>query len=101
MQLEKKITTGNIVSWAMILVGLVAGYVKLETAVAQNVKDVAAATALAAKVEQSLRDLDAVRASQINQITTDMAVTKVIVGQMDMTMGKMDKKIDEVLARTK
>jgi hypothetical protein len=92
MQIDRKITWGNIGSWIIIVCGLVAGYTKLESATEQNKKDVAAAVQLAQRVEETTRAMDAKRDSQINALTVITAETKV-------TVTYMDKKIDELIRR--
>jgi saccharopine dehydrogenase-like NADP-dependent oxidoreductase len=92
MQIDRKVTWGNIISWVLIGCGLVAGYAKLESATQQNTKDVAAAVLLAQRVEESTRAMDARRDSQINSLTVDVAVTKV-------TVASIDKKLDELMRR--
>jgi hypothetical protein len=92
MQIDRKVTWGNIISWVLIAGGLVAGYAKLESATQQNTKDVAAAVLLAQRVEESTRTMDARRDSQINSLTVDVAVTKV-------TVASIDKKLDELMRR--
>jgi hypothetical protein len=92
MIVDRKITWGNIVSWVMIVIGLTTGWVKIESATAQNTKDVAAAVLLAQKVEDNQRTMDSKRDAQINSLTVDVAVMK-------NTMTSVDKKIDELIRR--
>lgn len=92
MQIERTVTWGNIVSWAMIIIGGAMGYARLESATEQNAKDVASAMAVAKAVEETSRATDARRDSQINALTVITAETKV-------TITYMDKKIDELIRR--
>lgn len=92
MIIDKKITWGNMISWAVILAGLAGGWTKIESATAQNAKDVAAAVTLAEKVETSQRQMDAKRDAQITALTVSVAVTEV-------TVKSIDKKLDEVIRR--
>ncbi len=94
MQIDKNITTGNIVSWSMIMIGLAIGYGKLQSATAQTTKDAQKATEMAAKVEETLRNTDAIRLAQISALTVDIAVTK-------STVTSIDKKIDELIRQAK
>lgn len=92
MTLDKSISLGSIISWILMLMGLAAGYAKLQSATTQNAKDVFAATELANRVDTNQRTLDASRSAQINALTVDVAVTKA-------TVGSMDKKLDEIIRR--
>lgn len=94
MQLDKSITIGNIVSWALIIFGLATGYAKLESATAQNAKDVRAATELAQKVETNQREIDAARNSQINALTVSVAKTEI-------TVQYIAKNLDELVAASR
>lgn len=93
MTLDKSISAGNIISWAIMLMGLAFGYAKIESATVQNSKDVLAATALAEKVDKSLREIDTSRQAQINSLTVDVAVLKV-------TANSIDKKLDTLIVQS-
>jgi low affinity Fe/Cu permease len=90
---DKNISVGNIVSWLMIMLTAAVGFGQLRSSTTQNSKDVAEATALAHRVEESLRSLDTARAAQINALTVDMAVTK-------LTTTNIDKKLDELIRKS-
>lgn len=92
MPIDRKITWGNIISWAMIVIGMAVGWGKLQSATEQNTKDVAAAVLLAQKVEENQRMMDAKRDTQINSLTVAVAVTEV-------TVKSIDKKLDELIRR--
>jgi len=74
--IEPHITVGNIISWAMVVVGIIVGYTKLQDASAQNQKDVYEAKSLAVSVQSSLIASDAAKTKEIADIKTDVAVIK-------------------------
>jgi hypothetical protein len=86
VKVEGNITIGNVVSWAMIAFGLVAGYTKLQDASAQNTKDVAESKALALSVSDKLNESDKRRDREISEIKTDVAVIKANVLTMSVTL---------------
>jgi hypothetical protein len=90
MQLDKSITVGNIVSWAMILIGLAVGYGKLESATAQNAKDVKVASDLAHGVQADLRSMDRTTSDKITEL-------KVAVAETKATVNAIDKKLDVLI----
>lgn len=82
-KLDSTITIGNIVSWALVVGGFVAGYIQLREATAQNIKDVQvahyeaiAAKELALKVKDESRSQDQAITASIANLTTDIAVIK-------------------------
>ena len=76
MELDKKISIGNIISWAIILIGLAAGYTRMQSASEQNAKDVAEAKMIAQNAETRINTLDSIRQAQISDIKVDVAVIK-------------------------
>jgi hypothetical protein len=74
--IEPHVTVGNIISWAMIVIGIVVGYTKLTDASAQNQKDVYEAKSLALQVQSSLITSDSAKSKEISEIRTDVAVIK-------------------------
>lgn len=78
MTLNKEVTIGNLVSWGMIVVAFVSGYVTLrgDTTHALQVANEAKETATAASI-------------QINSLKTDIAVIKVTTQNTEM-------KIEEI-----
>jgi hypothetical protein len=93
MQLDRNVSIGNIVSWVLMVAAFGVCWGQIKAATYQNTKDVQAATALAHRVEESLRQLDTARSAQINALTVDMAVTK-------LTTTNIDKKLDELIRKT-
>lgn len=94
MQLDKSITIGNIVSWVLILVGLGMGYSRMESATAQNTRDVKEAREVAESVRTSLIASDAARNLQITNISINVAETR-------KDIYYMAEKVNEVLNETR
>lgn len=93
-KLDKTISIGNLISWAMIVVGLTAGWTKMQDSQSQTAKEATAAVAkaeqaviiattksdeakaLALSVKDQSQAYDATLTSKIAVLTTDVAVIK-------------------------
>lgn len=82
MRLNKEVTVGNLVSWGMILFGMIMGYatLKANTAKALDVANDAKTTSEAAK-------------GSISDLKTDIAVIKVTTQNIERSIGEIKAKL--------
>lgn len=108
MEIDKTISTGNIISWIVLLVGLGTGYGLHTSATTHNSKEIAEiksymaeiksastkevkeAKELASAATEAVRVADAARQTQINTLTVQVAETNV-------TIKFMNEKLDELV----
>lgn len=73
---DSQITTGNIVSWSLLVIAIVSGFVRLQDVSAQNQKDVLEAKVLAASVQDRLNMVERINQKEQAEMKTDIAVIK-------------------------
>lgn len=88
-KVDSQITIGNMVSWALVVIAFVTGFVKLQEASAQNARDVVEAKSIAVRASERLTASDLVRQADIGALKTDIAVIK-------SNVLTMNEKIDEI-----
>ncbi len=78
MQLDKKISIENIVTWGVLLAGMIAGYVQLK-----------------ADVVQANRDADEAKASVVSA-AKELMELKIVSVRTEERVKNIDSKIDEI-----
>ncbi len=88
MRLDRTISTGNIVSWAMILAGFILGFAHLQATAKQALQNSDEAKSIAVGAMAKIQDLNIYYLEQGSEIKKDIAVIKATITQMD-------KKLDQ------
>lgn len=95
-KLDTKVSIGNIVSWTMIVISIIVGYVKMSDAQAQTAKEVAVALqrseATMTMIQKNREDAqasDTIITAKVADLSTDVAVIKKTTESMETMLREM------------
>ncbi len=92
MRLDRTISTGNIVSWAMILAGFILGFAHLQATAKMALQNAEEAKTTAILATGKIQDLNIYYLEQGSEIKKDIAVIKA-------TTNMMNQKLDDYIRR--
>jgi len=95
-KVNSEISIGNIVSWALVVVGFIAGYVKLQGAVERSVADLLEVKKSAAVDENRLHNHETAEMERIADMKTDVAVLKTDVRAIRSSLDSIERKLDNL-----
>lgn len=99
-KINAEVSVGNIVSWSLVAIGFIAGYVKLEANANQTIKDVETLRATtkenrtyAEAIKNEAGRNDALMTDKVSLLATDVAVVKSEIRAMHKDVGDQFKTI--------